>query len=248
MPGAVVVSGVTAPGPAGVIEETAASRGATLIRAHDGTQVWLSGPDGEFAVTIATPRRTYRTVRLALRGRHQIDNALVAVRLLEALETAGIGGSEPAIATGLSDARWPGRLERRLLPGGAPVVLDGAHNPAGAEALAAWCREAGFAPATLVVACMRDKDVEGLLRPLLPLAGAVIATAVPFPRALPPDDLAARIAALAPTVPVAVAAMPAEALAAASDGHARVVVAGSLFLVGAARAWLAQAPGPPQPA
>jgi dihydrofolate synthase/folylpolyglutamate synthase len=65
MPGAIVVSGVTAPGPAGVIEETAASRGATLIRAHDETRVQLSGPDGECEVTLATPRRAYRTVRLA---------------------------------------------------------------------------------------------------------------------------------------------------------------------------------------
>jgi dihydrofolate synthase/folylpolyglutamate synthase len=248
MPGAIVVSGDTAPGPAGVIEETAASRGATLIRAHDETRVQLSGPDGECEVTLATPRRAYRTVRLALRGRHQVDNALVAVRLLEALESAGIGGGEAAITTGLSDARWPGRLERRVLPGGTPVVLDGAHNPAGAEALAAWCREAGFAPATLVVACMRDKDVEGLLRPLLSVADTVIATAVPFPRALPPEDLAARVVAIAEAMPVTVAPTPADALAAASEGHARVVVAGSLFLVGAARAWLAQVPGPPQPA
>jgi folylpolyglutamate synthase/dihydropteroate synthase len=76
----------------------------------------------------------------------------------------------------------------------------------------------------------------------------VIATAVPFPRALPPEDLAARVVAIAEAMPVTVAPTPADALAAASEGHARVVVAGSLFLVGAARAWLAQVPGPPQPA
>ncbi len=119
-----------------------------------------------------------------------------------------------------------------------PVVLDGAHNPAGATALAHWLRASGFAPVTLVAACMRDKDVAGLLAPLLPLVTRVVATAVDFPRALPADDLAAAITALAPDVPVESVPTPAAAMTAASEGSARVVVAGSLFLVGAVRAWL----------
>ena len=248
MPGATVVSGVSDEGPARVIADTCAAQGARLIRAFDDTAVTVHDERGEQWLTIDTPRHCYLSVRLALAGRHQVGNAVVAVRLLEQFQASGLEVDSAAIETGLSDARWPGRLEHRFLPGGAPVVLDGAHNPAGAEALAAWWRSAGFAPATLVAACMRDKDVDGLLRPLLPLTGAVIATTVPFPRALPPSDLAARIAALAPTVPVSVAATPAEAMAAASKGHARVVVAGSLFLVGAARAWLAAHPDGPQPA
>ena len=124
------------------------------------------------------------------------------------------------------------------MPSGAPVVLDGAHNPAGATALAQWLGASGFLPVTLVTACMRDKDVAGLLAPLLPLASRVIATAVDFPRALPADDLAAAIIALAPDVAVESVATPAAAMTAASEGGARVVVAGSLFLVGAVRAWL----------
>ncbi|BCS35592.1 bifunctional folylpolyglutamate synthase/dihydrofolate synthase [Luteitalea sp. TBR-22] len=248
MPGATVVSGVTEDEPATVIAETCAARAATLIRAGEQARLEVEEDDGDCVVAIDTPRRRYRRVRLALRGRHQAANALVAVRLLEALEAAGIGGGAEAIVTGLADARWPGRLERQVMPGGSTVVLDGAHNPAGAEALATWWRSAGFAPATLVTACMRDKDVEGLLRPLLPLADAVIATAVPFARALPAAELSERIAALAPALAVTVAPSPAEAMAAAAERHARVVVAGSLFLVGAAREWLARQGGPSQPA
>ena len=101
---------------------------------------------------------------------------------------------------------------------------------------------------TLVTACMRDKDVQGLLSPLLPLATRVVATAVDFPRALPAEDLAATIRTLAPGLPVQVAASPAAAMAAASEHRARTVVAGSLFLVGAVRAWLDTAPVTRDPA
>ena len=241
-PGATVVSGVIDAEPAGVIAGVAADRGARLLVATDSAHVETEEHDGETTLTLTTPKRTYGPVRLALRGAHQVDNAVVAVRLLEVLEDGGVGGGATAIATGLSDARWPGRLERRVLPTGAPLLLDGAHNPAGAEALARWLRTAGFAPVTLVTACMRDKDVEGLLRPLLPLATRVIATAVDFPRALPAADLAATVARLAPSLPVQVATTPAEAMTAASEDGARVVVAGSLFLVGAVRAWLDDTP------
>jgi dihydrofolate synthase/folylpolyglutamate synthase len=127
-------------------------------------------------------------------------------------------------------------------------VLDGAHNPAGATALARWLQSSGFSPVTLVTACMRDKDVAGLLTPLLPHARRVIATAVDFPRALPADALAAVITRLAPAMPVEAAATPTAAMARASEDGARVVVAGSLFLVGAVRGWLDDQAGARDPA
>jgi dihydrofolate synthase / folylpolyglutamate synthase len=235
MPGATVVSGVTEEEPARVIATTCAARHARLVRATDGVSLAVEDRDGDTVITLATPIRAYGPLPLALRGAHQVSNAVVAVRLLEALESAGIGGGVDAITAGLADARWPGRLERRTLAGGIPLVLDGAHNPAGAEALARWLRTARFTPMTLVTACMRDKDVAGLLQPLLPLAARVIATTVAMPRALPPADLAHEVAALAPTLPVGTADTPAAALDAASAIGERVVVAGSLYLVGAAR-------------
>jgi dihydrofolate synthase/folylpolyglutamate synthase len=248
MPGATVISGVTGDEAARVIAEVCATQHARLIRAGDDVTVDAAAEAGETIFGLTTPVRTYGPMRLALRGAHQVSNALVAVRLLEALEAAGIGGGRQAIESGLTDAAWPGRLERRVLPNGLPIVLDGAHNPAGATALAAWLRTAGHTSVTLVTACMRDKDVDGLLAPLLPLASRVVATAVDFPRAMPPEALAARIAILEPGRPVETAATPAAAMAIASEGRAPVVVAGSLFLVGAVRAGLDEAAGRHDPA
>ncbi len=243
--GATVVSGVTDEEPARVIAETCTQRRATLIRAEDDVRI---GRTDSPALTLETPLRTYGPLVLGLHGAHQVANASVAVRLLEALEAAGIGGGRDAIVAGLTQARWPGRLDRRTLPSGVPIVLDGAHNPDGARALAAWLQATAFTPVTLVTACMRDKDIDGLLAPLLPLASRVIATTVDLPRSLPADALASRIATLAPGLRVEAAATPADALRTASSGSARVVVAGSLFLVGAALAWLDEAPGPSDPA
>ncbi len=238
MPGATVVSGVVEQESAAVIAIVAARQQARLVRAGDDVRIEAEQRDGETRVRLTTPMRAYGPVTLALRGTHQLANAIVAVRVLEALEERGVGGGADAITVGLAEASWPGRLERRELPNGLPLVLDGAHNRAGALALAEWLHSSHFAPATLVTACMRDKDVAALLGPLLPLATRVLATEVDFPRALPAEDLAAAVTALAPSLPVQVVATPAAAMIAASEGGARVVVAGSLFLVGAVRAWL----------
>jgi dihydrofolate synthase/folylpolyglutamate synthase len=248
MPDAIVVSGVTETEPAAVIAETCRARGARLVVAAEDVVVDATETAGETTLRLETPWRHYGPVALALPGRHQVANAVVAVRLLEVLEARGIGGGRDAITAGLREARWPGRLERRHLPGGAPLVLDGAHNPAGATALARWLQSSGFSPVTLVTACMRDKDVAGLLTPLLPHARRVIATAVDFPRALPADALAAVITRLAPAMPVEAAATPTAAMARASEDGARVVVAGSLFLVGAVRGWLDDQAGARDPA
>lgn len=201
-------------------------------------------------------------VRVGLLGRHQAANVAVADAVLDALEGAGIATVPPeARRAGYAAARWPGRLELLDVPGvgpggaGAEVLLDGAHNPAGAAALAAALDElrpqlrggddARPAPPTIVLAVMGDKDVDGVLRPLAiarSLAGArVIATQVEGPRALPADALAARWAAVAgagagPLEVVPEPGASVEAAIARADGP--VVVAGSLYLVGAARAML----------
>ncbi len=225
-------------------------------------------------------------VRLGLVGRHQAANVAVADAVLDALGAAGIAQVGPeARRAGYAAARWPGRLELLDLPGAGPrgddaeVLLDGAHNPAGARALAAALDELrptlrGFAgsaaawaaalasssaapapsasvrsaaPVTLVIGTMADKDVDGLIAALgtsRSLAGArVIATAVPGERVLPPEALAARWRAAFPASDVQVVADPAAALdRAVTNAEGPVVVAGSLYLVGAARARLVDDP------
>jgi dihydrofolate synthase / folylpolyglutamate synthase len=193
-------------------------------------------------------------VRVGLRGRHQAANVAVADAVLDALAEAGIA-TVPAEARriGYATARWPGRLEL-LAVGGRDVLLDGAHNPDGAAALATalddlrpFLTQGAIAdppPPTLVVASMADKDVDGVIRALgrsAALHGArIIATQVDMTRALPAGALADRWQSLGPAVVVESVADAGSALdRALAVGSGPVVVAGSLYLVGAARSrWL----------
>jgi dihydrofolate synthase/folylpolyglutamate synthase len=200
---------------------------------------------------------------VGLRGRHQAANIAVADALLDALEAARIAeASSDARRRGYRDARWPGRLELLDLPDGHQVLLDGAHNPAGAATLAlaldelrpflrgAEVREgrlADAAPLTIVTAMMADKDVRGTVTALSSasaMAGArVIATQVEGPRAMPADELAEiwrrddpRLSAEAlPDVDAALAR-------AFAIARGPIVVAGSLYLVGEVRRRLVDDP------
>ena len=190
--------------------------------------------------------------RVGLRGRHQAANVAVADALLDALAAAGIATvPDDARREGYATARWPGRLEL-IEREGRDVLLDGAHNPAGAAALAAALDELRpfLAPGrvTLITASMADKDVAGVVRALgaaTSLRDArIVATQVDLPRALPAADLA-RAWASAGGDPrtIDVEPDPAAALDRALDGPpGPIVVAGSLYLVGAVRAHLVDYP------
>ena len=189
--------------------------------------------------------------QVGLRGRHQAANVAVADGVLDALEAAGIASvNGSARRAGYARAVWPGRLEL-IGAGRRDVLLDGAHNPAGAEALAQAVDdlrpflEAGRL--TLLTATMADKDVDGLIGGLTrsrELAGArIVATSLDAPRALPADALADRWRALAPGASVEAVPDPIPALERALGGaDGPVVVAGSLYLVGAVRGRLVDEP------
>lgn len=189
---------------------------------------------------------------LSLRGAHQRRNAAAAVAAVKALVGAGVLADDPAArARGLLGAVHPGRLE--LVPGSPLLVLDGAHNPHGAAALAAALVELP-APRILVLAVSRDKDAGALVGALLPVVTAVISTAYQQERALPPQELAAKVADAAAKVGAAGGAHAAKVAAVSRSApelgaalplarqlagpRGTVVVAGSLFLVGEARAML----------
>jgi dihydrofolate synthase / folylpolyglutamate synthase len=189
--------------------------------------------------------------RIGLRGRHQAANVAVADALLDALETAGIA-RVPAAARrdGYASVRWPGRLEL-LVVDGRDVLLDGAHNPAGAATLAAALDDLrahlGSGRLTLVTASMADKDVEGIV---VALAAAdalrdadIVATGLDLPRALPAADMAAHWRARGSARNVVVAPDAGRALdRALAESEGPIVVAGSLYLVGAVRARLVDDP------
>jgi dihydrofolate synthase/folylpolyglutamate synthase len=233
-PGVPVIVGDVGPEAWAVIERVALDRGAELIRARDGVDVAPLEPDAsaDNIFTLRTPARDYGAVRLALRGAHQTANAIVAVRVLETLDAHGVAVSAAAIVDGLARVSWPGRLERRTLSGGRELILDAAHNPAGAVALASYLTSLGGTPPTLVFAAMRDKDARGMLEALLPSIGRMIVTRATNTRSADPDALAATARAIAPALMVDVVPSPAEALATAFTISSRVVVAGSIFLLG----------------
>jgi dihydrofolate synthase / folylpolyglutamate synthase len=189
---------------------------------------------GGLVVDARTPAGPLRSLRVGLLGSHQAANAAVALALLDAIaERWALEISEDAVRRGLADARWEGRLE--LVDGSrvglGRVLLDGAHNPAGAAALARALAELGLRRPTIVVGAMRGKDVRGVLRALAPLEPRFVFTQVDDPGALPPGELAAAWQRLGGAS--VVAPTPGEAMSRASGDP--VVVAGSLYLVGAVR-------------
>jgi dihydrofolate synthase / folylpolyglutamate synthase len=200
--------------------------------------------------------------RVGLRGRHQAINAAIADATLDALDAAGIASvSASARRAGYATATWPGRLEL-LRVDDHDVLLDGAHNPAGAAALAIALDDLrpylDRGPVTLVTASMVDKDVDGVIAALgqsTALADAtVIATSPYVARAMPAQELAARWSAASAAERTSgartVVAEP-DAIAAlgrALRGPGPVLVAGSLYLVGAARGHLVDDPDLRDPA
>jgi dihydrofolate synthase/folylpolyglutamate synthase len=220
------------------IDEVARAVGAPLLRL---------GRDFDVEPDLPVP---------ALAGEHQRSNAAIAVALArEVARQQGRALSKAALRAGLTGVRWPARLELVATPAG-DVLLDCAHNPEGAEVLAAALPAiAGARRAVLVISVVAGKDLDGVLRPLLPLFTEVIATRSSNSRALDPDQLAAAIDASArghDQAPLAVRAIG-EARAAITEAQARagatglVVVAGSIFLAAEARVALLGERVDPQP-
>jgi dihydrofolate synthase/folylpolyglutamate synthase len=235
-PNGLVVLAPNPPAVETIVSETCEERGARLLRAADVAVESITMDAGQAVVTMTTPRRRYDGLRLALRGRHQIDNARTAIRLLEALdETGRFAIDEAAIRTAIEDVVWPGRLELVRSAAGE-ILIDGAHNPAGARALAAYVLETYGRRLPLVVAIMHDKQIDTILTALAPAAACFVCTAPETPRAARPEDLALAALRVAPDLPVSTAPDPIAAIRRAAVAGSPVVVAGSLYLAGDVRA------------
>ncbi|MCU0776407.1 MAG: bifunctional folylpolyglutamate synthase/dihydrofolate synthase [Akkermansiaceae bacterium] len=167
---------------------------------------------------------------LALPGAHQQWNAALAVA---ALHAAGIPLREESVRHGLTHLEWPGRFEE-IRP---DIILDGAHNPHAAAVLAhTWRGKFGERKAALVFSAVAAKDIAGILEMLAPLAERIFFCPVDTPRAVAPRALAGHLPAGAP--PHECHESFAEAFRAARETKLPILVAGSLFLVGEARACL----------
>ncbi|MCK6548084.1 bifunctional folylpolyglutamate synthase/dihydrofolate synthase [Myxococcota bacterium] len=238
-PGRPLVAANTTPGATRVVEEAAQEIGAPvswLGRDFDVT----AEPDGTFSFDLGD--RKLACIRLSLLGPHQGRNAALAVK---AATLAVPTISDDAIRRGLERAYWPGRMEV-FRPDGdiAPILLDGAHNPQGAEILARalTTNRALFTPPLhFVFGVLGDKDVRPMFASLAPLAETITLTRPGSPRARAPGELVAMLPASArsrATVVEGVAEAVAAARVRASHDGGWVVVSGSLYLVGDVRAWL----------
>jgi dihydrofolate synthase/folylpolyglutamate synthase len=163
-------------------------------------------------------------------GAHQGGNAVVALALLHHLRVAGLPIPDDAIRSGLERARIAGRLER-IAP---DLLVDGAHNEEGARALAAFLAGERRPRRRILLFGMGDeRDPAAILSPLLPHVDEVVCTRCAHPKAREPEALAHAVSAMHPVVSIAGAVE--EALPEARADADEVVVAGSLYLVGAVR-------------
>ena len=197
-----------------VIADTAARRQAPLHRAPSVPAEW-------------------KDLQPALKGTHQRENIAIAIAVLEQLREQGVDVPRDAIRAGVEDVRWPGRLEH-IETDGVSYLVDAAHNPGGARALAAYLGELGWTDAALVFGAMHDKQIVAMLGYLLPAVGSIVCTAPPTPRAEPAERLAAIARELSGGA-VHVEADPARAVALARTLSKRIVIAGSIFLIGPLR-------------
>jgi dihydrofolate synthase/folylpolyglutamate synthase len=201
----------------------------------EALKVLLQRCDETGITPLYTDAHRYEQLRLGLRGRHQIENAAVAIRLAELLRTKGFDIPDAAVVTGLETVSHPGRLE--LLRHQPAFLIDGAHNPAGARSLRDYLDEFAPRPLTLVFGAMRDKQLEQIGEILFPCADVLVVTMINNPRTATLEQLreiAARFARgkvftselSADALHIALAQTPPEGL---------ICVAGSLYLVGELR-------------
>ena len=237
--GVPVVIGDLPPDAVAVVRAVAEQHGSDVVPAHEEVTAEVTMEDGRARATLQTPAARYGPLTLSLRGAHQVGNAIVAIRLLETARRQGITVSPDAIAQALTTTDWPARLELLTVERGRRVLIDAAHNPDGAEALADYLRQQHPEKLPLVISVMRDKDIDQILATLVPVSSDVIATRAPSPRAIPEEELARKIAdvqsRLGRVPAVRAIADPAAAVAAALERSSIVCVAGSIFLAGAVR-------------
>jgi dihydrofolate synthase / folylpolyglutamate synthase len=189
---------------------------------------------GRLSFDYESSKSVYSAVTLGLRGRHQAENAAAAIEAAETLDELGFRINREAIIKGLRATVWPGRLE--WIDERPALLLDGAHNAAGARALRVYLDEYWPGELTLIFGAMNDKDIHAMARSLFGTARTVVLTRVADPR----SATGARIAqtALGASSNIFYTETVQEALSWArsvTPADGLICVAGSLHLVGAVK-------------
>ncbi|HUO86850.1 MAG TPA: Mur ligase family protein [Thermoanaerobaculia bacterium] len=259
-PGRPTVAWADEPAVTTALAAAAAAAGAQLVPAERRASIGSVGPRidapwGGQEVVLETARGPL-ALAVPLLGEHQAVNLAIGWAAAEAMAAGGWSRLDAAaFRGGAARWRWPGRLEVVELPGARPcrrVLLDGAHNPHGARALARFLAAPPTPfprPPVMLFGALADKDAGEMLAALAPLAGELILTRPPHERGRAPDTLRATLprGSRAEDEPDHAVALE-RALAVAGDrGADTVVVCGSLYLVGAVRTALRERFGVPAP-
>ena len=204
--------------------------GVLPVFANEPTAIETTGL-GSVMFNYESAHTNYVRVAPGLRGRHQADNAAAAIEAAELLNASGFPVSREAIIKGLRSVSWPGRLE--LIQDRPAILLDGAHNPAGARALRKFLDEFCSAPITLIFAAMSDKDVERMAVELFDVARTIVLTRVRDARAADSARLGGAALRLSRNVIFAESVRQALSWArSVTPPEGLVCAAGSLYLVG----------------
>lgn len=219
-----------------VLEDICRSRNATLLRLGRDMRV-RSGRAGRFSYYGMD--RTLRNLPCLLRGRHQIENAALAVGAVEVLGRGTFSITDETVRRGMGDTAWEGRME--ILAHHPTILVDGAHNPAGASVLCrALKEEFTFRRLIIIFGVLRDKDYRAMLARLLPLAATLVLTKPATPRAVPPECLLSVTASFRGDILITetVAEALQRAVAVAGPGD-MICATGSLYVVGQVKQELA---------
>jgi dihydrofolate synthase/folylpolyglutamate synthase len=228
-PGVPVITAADEPEALAVIEKTARERNVPLIKV---------GQASSLSLLFVPPNRnqkmeTGKMPVLPLPGDHQQLNAALALATVETLQNK-IPVSDEAVRTGLGAVDWPGRLQLVTRPSGQKILLDGAHNVAGARVLRqALEKYFGGTKRTLVLGVLQDKDWRHICKTLAPLAARILTVPVASERTADASELAAACRAANPSAEIGSGGSLAGALGKIEDDEF-VVVTGSLYLVGEA--------------
>ena len=251
--GRTALQGVEPASARAALEEEALRKGAVLLDAGVLATIEEVGRSAETqTMTLRTPTGEHRLV-VGMRGAYQSRNVRVAVLAAEILAAEqGLSIDAPAIERGVREWRWPGRCELVTLPDGRQVLLDAAHNEEGIASLRAelhsgWPGHSQRTASTwrLVFGALDDKPAAAMLRAIAAAADGVILVKPPSPRGVDPRELQSALGDRDSTI----ATDPQAALdLALAPGCDRVVVCGSIYLVGFVRSELRRRFGVPAPA
>jgi dihydrofolate synthase/folylpolyglutamate synthase len=214
-----------------VLEDICRERGAALFKVGGKIKVKELG-NGFFSYKGI--RKRYERLMCPLKGRHQIENAAVALGVIETVAMKGFSVNDEDVFAGIRDVQWAGRLE--ILQQAPMVVVDGAHNAAGVSALAkALKNEFSYTRLILIFGVLNDKDYRSMLKKLVPLADRLIITKPDTVRAMLPQEIAAGVQKWQYNDRIELAESPHEALKRAlsiAGLDDMICVTGSLYLVG----------------